>query len=117
MRPRLGGLLAAVALLTAGSLLFAPGGAGGSAQAATRGRDAAVAPSPGAAAPSEISLPLTLAGPSTPIAMRPVGLSLEYSTMAQDLGTGTCPPPALTAELRRLGSPPLGLAGRGQDLK
>jgi hypothetical protein len=48
--------------------------------------------------------------------MPPVGLSLEYSTMAADLGTGACPPPALTAELRRLGSPPLALAGLSQDL-
>jgi hypothetical protein len=115
MRHRLGGLLATVAALAAGSLLLAPGGVG-SASAATLGRAATATPSAGTGAPSEISLPLTLAGPSTPIAMRPVGLSLEYSTMAQDLGTGTCPPPALTAELRRLGSPPLALAGLSQDL-
>jgi hypothetical protein len=48
--------------------------------------------------------------------MPPVGLSLEYPVMAQDLGTGACPPPALTAELLRLGSPPLALAGLSQDL-
>jgi hypothetical protein len=48
--------------------------------------------------------------------MRPVGLSLEYPTMAQDLGAGACPPPALVAELRQLGSPPLALSGDSQDL-
>lgn len=36
--------------------------------------------------------------------------------MAQDLGTGVCPPPALTAELLQLGSPPLALAGQSQDM-
>jgi hypothetical protein len=35
--------------------------------------------------------------------------------MAQSLGAGTCPPPALTAELLRLGSPPLELSGITQD--
>jgi hypothetical protein len=67
------------------------------------------------AGPSEISLPLSVAG-GLAIAMRPVGLSLEYPTMAQDLGTGACPPPALVAALRQLGSPPLALAGESQDL-
>lgn len=79
-------------------------------------RDAATAPSSAVPAPAEISLPLSLSGARTQIAMPPVGLSLEYSTMAQDLGTGACPPAALTAELRRLGSPPLALAGESQDL-
>lgn len=48
--------------------------------------------------------------------MPPVGLSLEYPVMAADLGTGACPPPALVAELLRLGSPPLALAGISQDM-
>ena len=81
--------------------------------AATPNRAGANSPSP--SSPSQITLPLTPA-PGVAIAMRPVGLSLEYSTMAQDLGAGPCPPPALTAELRRLGSPPLALAGESQDL-
>lgn len=93
----------------------------------------AVAPTPGSAAtpaapatkapkhhrappPPEVTLPPHLSGPSAPITMNPVGLSMEYSLMALDLGTGPCPPPALTAELRRLGSPPLALAGESQDL-
>jgi hypothetical protein len=47
--------------------------------------------------------------------MQPVGLSLEYPVMAEDLGTDTCPPAALVAELQQLGSPPLALAGASQD--
>lgn len=66
--------------------------------------------------PPEVTLPPRLSGPSAPISMPPVGLSLEYSLMALDLGTGPCPPPALTSELQRLGSPPLALAGESQDL-
>jgi hypothetical protein len=54
-------------------------------------------------------------GPSVGITMPPVGLSIEYPVMAQDLGTGVCPPPALVAELLQLGSPPLSLAGDSQD--
>ena len=54
-------------------------------------------------------------GPSVGVTMPPVGLSIEYPVMAQDLGTGACPPPALVAELLRLGSPPLSLAGDSQD--
>jgi hypothetical protein len=48
--------------------------------------------------------------------MPAVGLSVEYPLMAQDLGTGACPSPALVGELLRLGSPPLALAGISQDL-
>ncbi|HTZ65655.1 MAG TPA: hypothetical protein VMB51_16260 [Solirubrobacteraceae bacterium] len=55
-------------------------------------------------------------GPSIPVTMQPVGLSLEYPLMAQDLGTGACPPPALATELQKLGSPPISLAGDSQDL-
>jgi hypothetical protein len=66
--------------------------------------------------PSEVLLPHSLAAPALTLTMAPVGLSIEYPAMAQDLGTGTCPPPALTAELQRLGSPPLQLGGVSQDL-
>jgi hypothetical protein len=48
--------------------------------------------------------------------MPPVGLSIEYPTMARDLGAGSCPPGALATELLRLGSPPLELAGVSQDM-
>ncbi len=54
-------------------------------------------------------------GPSVEIAMRPVGLSIEYPLMARYLGTGACPPPALVAELLKLGSPPIRLGGDSQD--
>ncbi len=54
--------------------------------------------------------------PGVRVTMPPVGLSIEYSVLAEDLGTGACPPPALVAELGRLGNPPLALAGASQDL-
>jgi hypothetical protein len=66
--------------------------------------------------PSEVTLPVGLGVGGVPVRMPPIGLSLEYPTMALDLGSGGCPPAALTAELLRLGSPPLQLAGVSQDL-
>jgi hypothetical protein len=99
-------LSAAALLLLAGSSCLAANSSGAVALAASPHHTAG---------PSEVALPLSSAG-GVPVVMRPVGLSLEYSTMALDLGTGPCPPPALTAELRRLGSPPLALAGESQDL-
>jgi hypothetical protein len=66
--------------------------------------------------PPQLTLgPGLAAGPGVGVTMAPVGLSLEYTVMAQDLGAGPCPPPALAAELERLGSPPLQLAGQSQD--
>jgi hypothetical protein len=55
-------------------------------------------------------------GPGIQVTMPPVGLSIEYPLLAQDLGTGACPPPALVAQLLQLGSPPLAVAGASQDL-
>jgi hypothetical protein len=55
-------------------------------------------------------------GPGVQVTMPPVGLSIEYPLLAEDLGTGACPPPALVATLLQLGSPPLALAGASQDL-
>jgi len=66
--------------------------------------------------PAEVMLPPRPSGPRWAVTMPPVGLSLEYPLMAQDLGAGPCPPPALVAELQRLGSPPLALSGISQDL-
>ncbi len=60
--------------------------------------------------------PGLVAGAGVAVAMQPVGLSIEYPVMAAALGTGACPPPALAAELARLGSPPIELAGASQDL-
>jgi len=69
---------------------------------------------PRAETPSEVTLTPSPGG--VQVTMAPVGLSLEYPVMAQDLGTGPCPPPALAAELLRLGSPPLALGGESQDM-
>lgn len=57
-----------------------------------------------------------LSGAPVQVTIAPFGLSIEYPVMAQDLGAGACPPPALVAELHRLGSPPLALEGDSQDL-
>jgi hypothetical protein len=124
MRRQARRLIAAGLLLVAGSLFLGPGPGSSGALAATGGGDlaatgdggAAKTPRSGARAAPEIHLPLSLSGPRTQIAMAPIGLSLEYPTMALDLGVGACPPAALVAELRRLGSPPLALAGESQDL-
>ncbi len=51
-----------------------------------------------------------------PVTMPAVGLSIEYSVMAYDLGAGACPAPALVSALQQLGSPPLSLAGNSQDM-
>jgi len=66
--------------------------------------------------PSQVSLAPSAAGVGVPVTMAPVGLSLEYPIMAEDLGSGPCPPPALVAQLQQLGSPPLSLEGDSQDL-
>jgi hypothetical protein len=66
--------------------------------------------------PPEVALTPTIGAGGVAITMQPVGLSLEYPVMAQDLGTGACPPPALVTELQQLGSPPLSLAGDSQDM-
>ena len=69
------------------------------------------------AKPSEVALtPALTAPPGVAVTMAPVGLSIEYPTMAQALGSEACPPRALSAELLRLGSPPLELGGVTQDL-
>ncbi len=54
-------------------------------------------------------------GPGEQIARSPIGISMEYPLIAADLGAGSCPPPALAAELQRLGSPRLSLGGQSQD--
>ena len=56
-----------------------------------------------------------LTGPGEQLARPPIGISLEYPLIAADLGAGSCPPPALAAELQRLGSPRLALGGNSQD--
>jgi hypothetical protein len=71
---------------------------------------------PASPRPPQVALPHVFHGPSAQVTMAPVGLSFEYSAMAQDLGTGACPAPALAAELQQLGSPPLALSGDSQDM-
>jgi hypothetical protein len=65
--------------------------------------------------PPQVTLTPTTGAGGVSVTMAPVGLSLEYPVMAQDLGSGACPPPALVSELQQLGSPPLALAGDSQD--
>ena len=101
--------------LAAGLVFIAGGWDAGNAPATTTPRHPGT-PRHHVIPPSEITLTHTLSGPSLQVEMPPVGLSLEYPLMAQDLGSGPCPPPALGTELRRLGSPPLALAGASQDV-
>jgi hypothetical protein len=82
-------------------------------------------------------LTLALAGMAVPAAARPrfppppdplapgrsafvrvlsFGLSLEYPLLQRALGPGPCPPPALVATLRQLGSPTIRVGGDSQDL-
>jgi hypothetical protein len=88
----------------------------GGAQAAMRARDLRALHTPTASAARVELVHSFPRGPSIPITMQPAGLSFEYPTMARDLGPGPCPPPALAAELEKLGSPPISLAGDSQDL-
>jgi len=104
---RLLAALAAATLLAGGSAGAAPPALGA---AGTHHR--AAHPSPAAKLLFGASL---LRAPSVAVTMLPAGVSVEYPVMATDMGAGACPPPALAAELTRLGSPPLELAGASQD--
>jgi hypothetical protein len=74
------------------------------------------APNEGGLASGVDLLPAAGGGPRVRITLPPIGLSIEYPLIAQEFGTGACPPPALVAELLRMGSPPLHLGGNSQDL-
>ena len=66
--------------------------------------------------PAEVVLTSGLvSSPGGTVVMPPAGLSIEYSVMAAAFGSEACPPPALAAELERLGSPPIELGGVTQD--
>src|ERR1700677_41165 len=109
-------LALALALSPGLSLLDGPAIAAG-ATPAKPGRGGRVKPTHHAPPPPEVSLaPAGSGAPGVAITMAPVGLSLEYPTMVQDLGTEACPPAALVAQLRLLGSPPISLAGASQDV-
>ncbi len=80
---------------------------------AARGKPA----KPPAARPAqEVAITQGASAPGVDVTMPAVGLSMEYPVMAQDLGAGACPPPALVTALQQLGSPPLSLAGDSQDM-
>ena len=55
------------------------------------------------------------AGPVITIGRHTVGLSVEYPLLARDLGSGSCPPPALVRAIAGLGSPVLRIGGDSQD--
>jgi hypothetical protein len=104
------GLALALSLLGAGPSI-------GAAMAAKPGLGKSAKPRHATVPPAEVSLaPSVVSGPGIPITMAPVGLSVEYPVMAEDLGTEACPPAALVAQLRLLGSPPISLAGASQDV-
>ncbi|HEX3692012.1 MAG TPA: hypothetical protein VHU13_01605 [Solirubrobacteraceae bacterium] len=72
---------------------------------------------PRAGTPSFPAPPNPLApGRSALVRESPFGLSLEYPLLQRALGSGPCPPPALTATLRELGSPAIRVGGDSQDL-
>jgi hypothetical protein len=50
------------------------------------------------------------------VSRSPFGISIEYPLLEKALGSGACPPPALVASLRELGSPSLRIGGDSQDL-
>ncbi len=115
IRARARSLIAVAGALAAICVLLAPGAS--SLAATTKPTKSAKGKAhPKVPPPSQITLgPGLLSTPGAEITMAPVGLSMEYPVMAQDLGSGECPPPALTSELQRLGSPPIELAGQSQD--
>jgi hypothetical protein len=109
-------ILAAPALAVALLLASAPAGSFAAAPKRPATGKPHGAPKP-KVIPSEVILSPSLAAPpGVSVTMPPVGLSIEYPVMALALGSGACPPPALTAELLRLGSPPLELGGVSQDM-
>jgi hypothetical protein len=68
------------------------------------------------AAAEVILSPALTARSGVTVTMPPAGLSVEYPVIAQALGSGPCPPPALVSELLQLGSPPIELGGVSQDM-
>ena len=54
-------------------------------------------------------------GPAIRIETDPVGLSIEYWLLGEQLGRGSCPPAALVGALRALGTPTLRIGGDSSD--
>jgi hypothetical protein len=109
-------VLAALIALAPLSAAAAVPGTSTAATAHKHARGKARAPAKPKVIPSEVALtPSLISTAGATVAMPPVGLSVEYSVMAQYLGGEACPAPALAAELQKLGSPPLELGGVSQD--
>jgi hypothetical protein len=64
--------------------------------------------------PHAIALGATSGAPVT-VVTDPVGLSVEYSVLASDLGTGSCPPPELVSTIEGLGVPTIRIGGDSGD--
>jgi hypothetical protein len=64
--------------------------------------------------PHAIALGVTSGAPVT-VVTDPVGLSVEYSVLASELGTGSCPPPALVSTIEALGVPTIRIGGDSGD--
>jgi len=102
-------------MLLATTLALAAALAGDPTSVAQAGATSAAGKAP-ASASVEVTLTQGASLPGVTVTMPVVGLSMEYPTMATDLGTGACPSPALVSALEQLGSPPLALAGDSQDM-
>jgi len=103
-------------LLAVGALLCTVLAPASAASAATRHTAAKPGGKPPNVKPAEVRLtPRLISTPGATVVAPPVGLSIEYSVMALALGSEACPPPALAAELEKLGSPPIELGGVTQD--
>jgi hypothetical protein len=74
--------------------------------------------SAGATGTTGATSPVTLgatSGAAVTIATDPVGLSIEYPVLAADLGSGSCPPPALVSAIEALGTPTIRIGGDSED--
>ena len=72
------------------------------------------APSTGVGSSSPAELGATTGAPVT-VTTDPVGLSVEYQVLASDLGSGSCPPPALVSTIAALGAPTIRIGGDSED--
>jgi hypothetical protein len=69
----------------------------------------------GASAPRRAVMLGATSGTPVTVVTDPVGLSVEYPVLAADLGTGTCPPPALVSTIEGLGVPTIRIGGDSGD--
>jgi hypothetical protein len=104
-------LACAVAAASAGATQSALAAAGATGATGTSGASGS---SGATSLGGSITLGPTSGSPVT-IATNPVGLSIEYPVLAADLGTGSCPPPALVSTLQALGDPAIRVGGDSGD--